>query len=109
MAAAVSTAIKLHPMSLKRRVRLSRTLFFLSGMILVIAGLAFNQSAVATDQQLMSSNAFNYVSVMPGDTLWELAQTYAEDKSQQDWIAEIILLNNLSSATLVAGDKLALP
>jgi LysM repeat protein len=75
----------------------------------MLAGLVFNQSAVATDQVVTVSKAFNYVSVMPGDTLWELAETYSEGKSQQDWIAEVILLNNLSSATLTTGDRLALP
>jgi LysM repeat protein len=81
----------------------------ISALALMLAGLVFNQSAVATDQVVTVSKAFNYVSVMPGDTLWELAETYSEGKSQQDWIAEVILLNNLSSATLTTGDKLALP
>jgi LysM repeat protein len=81
----------------------------ISALALMLAGLVFNQSAVATDQVVTVSKAFNYVSVMPGDTLWELAETYSEGKSQQDWIAEVILLNNLSSATLTTGDRLALP
>jgi LysM repeat protein len=96
-------------MSPKRRARLARTLFVLSALSLVLAGLIFNQSAVATDQPLSGSDAFNYISVMPGDSLWDLAQTYAQGKSAQDWIAEVILLNNLSSATLSTGDRLALP
>jgi hypothetical protein len=104
-----TTAVAIHPMSPKRRARLARTLFVLSAVSLVLAGLIFNQSAVATDQPQTSSTAFNYISVMPGDSLWDLAETYAEGKSQQDWIAEVILLNNLSSATLSTGDRLALP
>jgi LysM repeat protein len=104
-----TTAVAFHPMSPKRRARLARTLFVLSALTLVLAGLIFNQSAVATDQPLSGSSAFNYISVMPGDSLWDLAETYAEGKSQQDWIAEVILLNNLSSATLSTGDRLALP
>jgi hypothetical protein len=104
-----TTAIAIHPMSPKRRARLARTLFVLSALSLVLAGLIFNQSAVATDQPLSGSDAFNYISVMPGDSLWDLAQTYAQGKSAQDWIAEVILLNNLSSATLSTGDRLALP
>jgi hypothetical protein len=100
---------QIHPMSPKRRARLARTLFILSALTLMIAGLVFNQSAVATDQQLTGTKTFNYVSVMPGDSLWDLAEIYAEGKNQQDWIAEVILLNNLSSATLSTGDKLALP
>jgi hypothetical protein len=107
MSAVNATAI--HPMSPRRRARLARTLFILSALALMLAGLFFNQSAVATDQQVSNSNAFNYISVMPGDTLWELAEIHANGKSQQDWIAEVILLNNLSSATLSTGDRLALP
>ena len=109
MTATLASAAQAHPMSPKRRARLARTLFVISALALMMAGLVFNQSAVATDHSVTGSNAFNYVSVMPGDTLWELAETYSEGKSQQDWIAEVILLNNLSSATLTTGDKLALP
>lgn len=109
MTATLATATQIHPMSPKRRARLARTLFVISALSLMLAGMIFNQSAVATDQPVVGSKAFNYVSVMPGDTLWELAETYSDGKSQQDWIAEVILLNNLSSATLSTGDKLALP
>jgi hypothetical protein len=104
-----TTATAIHPMSPKRRARLARTLFVLSAIALVLTGLIFNQSAVATQEPTAGSNAFNYISVMPGDSLWDLAEIYAEGKSQQDWIAEVILLNNLSSASLVTGDRLALP
>jgi cell division protein YceG involved in septum cleavage len=104
-----TAATQIHPMSPKRRARLSRTLFVLSALVIFIAGLIFTQSAVALDQSSTEQTAFNYVSVMPGESLWQLAETYANGKSQQDWVAEVILLNNLQSADLVAGDKLALP
>jgi hypothetical protein len=96
-------------MSPKRRARLARTLFVLSALIIMIAGLVFNQSAAAEDQGSSQINAFNYISVMPGESLWQLAETHANGKNQQDWVAEVILLNNLQSANLVAGDRLALP
>jgi hypothetical protein len=104
-----TAAAQIHPMSPKRRARLARTLFALSALAIFIAGLIFTQSAVAVDQGSATEIAFNYVSVMPGESLWQLAETYANGKSQQDWVAEVILLNNLQSADLVAGDKLALP
>jgi Flp pilus assembly protein TadD len=104
-----TAAAQIHPMSPKRRARLARTLFVLSALAIFIAGLIFTQSAVAVDQGSTAETAFNYVSVMPGESLWQLAETYANGKSQQDWVAEVILLNNLQSADLVAGDKLALP
>lgn len=100
---------QLHPMSPKRRARLARTLFVLSALAIMIAGLIFNQSAAAVDEGSTKTVAFNYISVMPGESLWQLAETHANGQNQQDWVAEIILLNNLQSADLVAGDKLALP
>ena len=100
---------QIHPMSQKRRARLARTLFVLSALVIMIATLIFNQSASAVDQAPTEATAFNYVSVMPGESLWQLAETYANGESQQDWVAEVILLNNLQSADLVAGDMLALP
>jgi hypothetical protein len=104
---AVNTQI--HPMSPKRRARLARTLFVLSALVLMIAGLIFNQSATAVGEGSTETVAFNYISVMPGESLWQLAETHANGQNQQDWVAEIILLNNLQSADLNAGDRLALP
>ena len=106
----MSTAtVQIHPMSPRRRARLARTLFVLSALVLMIAGLIFNQSAAAVDQGSSQTTAFNYISVMPGESLWQLAETHAQGQNQQDWVAKIILLNNLQSADLVAGDRLALP
>jgi LysM repeat protein len=84
-------------------------MFALSAIALIAAGMLTSQSAGASFEPSNAREAFNYVSVMPGDTLWELAQNYSDGMNQQDWIAEVIKLNNLSSATLVAGEKLALP
>jgi len=106
----MSTATaQIHPMSPKRRVRLARTLFVFSALVLMIASLIFNQSAAAIDQGSSSTPAFNYISVMPGESIWQLAETHARGQSQQDWVAEIMLLNNLQTADLIAGDRLALP
>lgn len=104
-----TVAAQIHPMSPKRRARLARTLFTLSALVLITAGLFFTQSAVAVDQGSNQTTAFNYISVMPGESLWQLAQTHAKGQNPQDWVAEVILLNNLQSADLVAGDRLALP
>jgi hypothetical protein len=75
----------------------------------MIAGLVFNQSAAAVDLGSSQTTAFNYISVMPGDSLWQLAEAHAKGQNPQDWVAEIILLNNLQSADLFPGDRLALP
>lgn len=104
-----SVAGRFTGISAKRRARLARTLLALSVVLMFAAGMVTTQSATATDPSQKVEVAFNYVSVMPGDTLWDLANTYAEGMNEQDWIAEVILLNNLASPDLVAGEKLALP
>ncbi|MFM1994664.1 MAG: hypothetical protein RLZZ610_181 [Actinomycetota bacterium] len=110
MTATLTASAQPGTMSPKRRARLARTLFVLSALTLMLSAILFSQNgALATDEAVSSKTAFNYVSVMPGDTLWELADTYSAGMNKQDWIAEVILLNNLSSATLSTGDKLALP
>lgn len=97
-------------MSPKRRQRLTRTLFTLGFLSLLAGALINGQVAVAGGQEFSGVvKAFNYVSVMPGDTLWNLASEHAEDQNVRDWIAEVILLNNLSSVDLVAGEKIAIP
>lgn len=96
-------------MSARRRVRLSRTMFAFSMLLLLIAGLLGSQAAVATGESIRVGDAFHYVSVLPGDSLWQLAELHAPNRDPQDWIADVILLNNLSSAQLTIGDRLAIP
>ena len=106
----MSAVVSVSGMSSKRRQRLTRTLFVFSLVSLLVAGLISGQSAVAGNQDsLVTTNSFNYISVMPGDTLWDLASEHAGERNPQDWVAEVILLNNLSSVDLVAGEKIALP
>lgn len=50
-----------------------------------------------------------YVTVQAGDSLWSLADTHAPDADPRDWIAEVVLLNALSSVDLKPGQQIALP
>ncbi len=50
-----------------------------------------------------------YVTVQSGDSLWSLADAYAPNQDPRDWIAEVVLLNALSSVDLTPGQQIALP
>mgnify|MGYP002654886518 CR=1 FL=1 len=50
-----------------------------------------------------------YVTVQSGDSLWSLADVYAPNQDPRDWIAEVVLLNALSSVDLTPGQQIALP
>lgn len=86
-------------------------------LILVIAGALLSgfgkqvQSAQAVDSSSVSTATvdFEYVTVMPGDSLWGIAEQYAPEVDPRDFIADIVALNNLSDSVVDAGMRLALP
>ncbi|HTL39956.1 MAG TPA: LysM peptidoglycan-binding domain-containing protein [Pseudolysinimonas sp.] len=52
---------------------------------------------------------FTYVSVAPGQSLWQLAAEVAPQADPREVVADILKLNNLSSADLQPGQELAIP
>ena len=51
----------------------------------------------------------DYITVQQGDSLWDLAGEHAPGADPRDWIAEVVLLNALSSIELTPGQQIALP
>lgn len=49
------------------------------------------------------------VSVVEGESLWELAQDFAPDRDPRDVVADIMELNNLSDARIPVGAQLFIP
>ena len=76
---------------------------------LVWGGSTFiaGQSANASNDHVVAH--FAYVNVQVGDSLWSIAERVAPEQNAQEWIAKVITLNNLSDASLVPGQRLALP
>ena len=52
---------------------------------------------------------FDYVTVSPGQSMWDLASVYGAGQDPRDWIADAVALNNLESVELRAGQQIALP
>ena len=83
--------------------RLMRVLaVFALALLLSILGIS---GSVATSE---APRALEYVTVNQGDSLWSLADQYAEG-DPRDWIAEVVTLNALDSSTLIPGQQIALP
>ncbi len=70
-------------------------------------GVLDGGSAIASHEQ--SGVEFEYLTVQPGQTLWQLAEDLAPTADPRDVVAEIMQLNNLAGAELVVGDRLAIP
>jgi hypothetical protein len=75
-------------------------------LVAVALVLALNGgSATATD----SSAPLTYISVEPGQTLWQLAEQLAPGVDPREVIADIVSLNDLSTQSLQVGQSLAIP
>lgn len=76
-------------------------------IIAVVAITVFPFSANASAEK--SDLEFDYVTVSAGQSMWELANVYAQGEDPRDWIAEVVSLNNLQTSQLQAGQQIALP
>ena len=54
-------------------------------------------------------NTYEYITVLSGDTLWDIAAEVDPSADPRDVVAEIMALNQLSSAALTPGQNLAIP
>lgn len=75
-------------------------------------GIAFaalsGGSAMASGEQTETAS-FATVTVMPGDTLWSIAESIAPGADPRDVIGDITRLNLLRGGTLQIGQDLAIP
>ena len=77
---------------------------------LTLLGNSFRISAQDSSAEV-SYKYFTSIRIEQGDTLWTLADTYADEnfKSRKDFINEVIRTNHLMDDSLKAGDYLIVP
>lgn len=79
-------------------------------IVLAIVVSFFTFGATGANATLQTgANDFTYVSVEAGQTLWELASELDPTADPRDVIAEIVSLNALTSSSVEAGQRIALP
>lgn len=87
----------------------------LVGLVLVVAlngGMAAAEGASVqpgSASSVLETAQFEYVTIQPGQSLWQLAVSLAPTSDPRDVIAEIVSLNRLSSDGVQSGQRLALP
>lgn len=97
---------------LRLTVRGRRVLAVLASVPAVLAlsiAILSGGGALASGEGSAPAGTFEQVTVMPGDTLWSIAEGIAPGADPRDVIDAIVRLNALSSGSLVAGQSLALP
>lgn len=77
--------------------------------VLVIAVLLAGRAPGAVAEQQVALDTYSYVVVAPGQSLWQLAEALAPTADPREVVAEILALNQLRSASVDAGQKLAIP
>ncbi len=65
--------------------------------------------ALASNENGAPAGTFSHVTVMPGDTLWSIAQDVAPGVDPRDVVDEIVRLNALPSGAIEAGESIAIP
>jgi LysM repeat protein len=75
----------------------------------VVAVSLLVTSPGALAESTASSNNFEYVTVVSGDTLWAIAEMIDPTGDPRDMVAELMTLNQLTSANLSPGQELAIP
>lgn len=86
---------------LRNKKRFFSFLFLLFATALIIGSVTANAGSVRTE--------YRTITVMPGDTLWDIAQDNAGSEDVRKYIYEIKKVNQLDNATIYAGQKLYLP
>lgn len=122
MTAAVVLGTATHPvrahgatrMHLTRRGRVVFTSLAALPLVAVALVVALNggmAAAEGTDAETVGfeTGGFEYVTMQPGQSLWQLAVALAPKSDPRDIISEIVSLNQLPSDSVQAGQRLALP
>jgi hypothetical protein len=101
----------MQPTSRLHLTRRGRVVFTTLAAIPLVAGALFfavnGGGAVATDTS--STVQFHYVTVQSGQSLWSIATSVAPSADPRDVIAEIVSLNQLQSAVVTPGQRVAIP
>jgi len=94
--------------------RKKMTVIFIFTLCL-IAALAITFGSFLSRAEEKESDVVYYkyytnVEIQPGDTLWDLADSYMENyESKEAYIEEVCQLNSLTGSKIVSGQNLILP
>ncbi|MGG7464367.1 LysM peptidoglycan-binding domain-containing protein [Plantibacter sp. YIM 135347] len=96
---------------LTRRGRVVFTVLAALPLVVAVAVLSVGAGSAAASGPGVAGQSvqFTYVTVDPGESLWELAESIAPSADPRDVIAEIMNLNQLSTARVEPGQRLAIP
>lgn len=91
----------------------SKKAFIIIGIIFIAITYMCITKKDTTDSKASNASQkyFTCITVENGDTLWNIAETYKTEEysSTQEYIDEVISINNLKTDVIVAGTNLLIP
>lgn len=105
-----SASVKVPRSHLRLTTRGRLVLTTLGALPLVVAAavVALNGGGAIASGETASAS-FEYVQVMSGESLWELAGSISPESDPRDVVADIVHLNQLPSSDVQPGQQLAVP
>jgi len=76
---------------------------------IAFAAISGGSALASGGDEAAATAVFETVTVLPGDTLWSIANTVAPTADPRDVIGEISRLNMLRGGELQIGQELAIP
>lgn len=73
------------------------------------AAIVSGGGALASLEESAPAGTFDTVTVMPGESLWSIAESIAPQADPRDVIDDIVRLNALGGAQLQAGQTISIP
>lgn len=81
----------------------------LVGPVAVALAVSALSGAPAQAGSTSSTASFEYLTVGPGESLWELAGWIAPDADPREVVTQLVALNQLPSADVQPGQRIAIP
>ncbi|MFJ4225486.1 LysM peptidoglycan-binding domain-containing protein [Microbacterium sp. NPDC089695] len=107
-----AAVIPARPATRLRLTARGRRLVLAAAAVPLAVGIAFaalsGGSAVASNEQVPTAS-FETITVMPGDTLWSIAESVAPGADPREVIGDITRLNSLQGGALQIGQEIAIP
>jgi Tfp pilus assembly protein FimV len=78
-------------------------------VVAAIAGVLSGGAALASRETSAPTGSFETVTVTAGESLWSIAEEVAPGHDPRDVVDAIMRLNALDDASVLAGERLAIP
>lgn len=90
--------------------RLTNPAKLLRAFVILAVALGFSLTSLSGSMAgNQGQTTLTYITIQQGDSLWELASHHAPKSDPRDWIAEVVMLNALTTIDLTPGQQIALP